>query len=105
MILVVDPKVASLPISISSSNDEHFNDLARAPLRPVSGVEILHLFGEANDFEMSFRNLKKKAALTTNPSAIIAPLVSQIPPLTVDPVVELTVATVVVQPSPSNVFL
>ena len=76
VIPVVKLKVASLPISISSSDDEHSNDLACAPLRPMSGAKILHLFGEASDSEMRFRNLKKKTTSATDPPAITAPSVN-----------------------------
>ena len=51
---------------------------------------------------MRFRNLKKKATSSTDPSAITTPPVSQIPSPTINPFVELE-ATMVVQPSPSDV--
>ena len=58
---VVEPKVGSFLISISSSDDKHSDDLTQVPLQAVSGAEISHLFGKATDYNMRFRNLKKNA--------------------------------------------
>ena len=90
---VVEPKVTSLLILISSSDDEHSNNLARVPLHPVSGAEISHLFCEATKSDMRFRNLKKVTS-AIDPLAITTPPISQIPPPTADPIVELVEATV-----------
>ena len=74
---LVKPIDPALPISISSSDNEHPDDLAHA--RPSS-------VGEAQDVGLSlvgadtirFRNLKKKSMPATDP-AIIVPLVSRVP--------------------------
>ncbi|GFS32684.1 hypothetical protein Acr_00g0024020 [Actinidia rufa] len=60
---VVEPEDPALPISISSSNNEHLNDLAHAPPQSVREVEAIGLSsGEANI--MRFRNLKKATPAT-----------------------------------------
>ena len=71
-------EVTILPISILSLNNEHSDDFTHAPLHPVSGVEIVHLFREPSESDIRFRNLKKKATLTTDPPAITVPSISQV---------------------------
>ena len=75
-------------------------------------VEITHSFKEANNSDASscetnmvnFKTLgQKKTMSATNPPVIAAPPIIQVPLPTVDPVVELTEANEVVQPSPSDV--
>ena len=64
---VVDPKAPALPISISSSDNEHSDDFAHTPLQHVKGVKIVHSVGQAHDSGTSledtnmvrFKNLKK----------------------------------------------
>ena len=46
---MVEPEVLTYPISILSSNNEHFDDLAYSPPQPAREVEIAHSFREAND--------------------------------------------------------
>ena len=85
MLPVVEPEEPALPISISSSDNEHLNDLAHAPPQLARKVEIVHSFREPNDSEASsgevnmvkFKNLHQKdTPLAANPPTIAAPPVS-----------------------------
>ena len=85
MIPAVEPKVLALPISISSSDNEHSDNLAYAPPQLVGKVKIAHSFGEANDSDTSsgkfnkvrFRTLgQKKNTPVADPPAIAASLIS-----------------------------
>ncbi|PSS07836.1 Cortactin-binding protein like [Actinidia chinensis var. chinensis] len=59
----VEPEDPALPISISSSDNEHLNDLARAPPQSMREVEAIgSRSGETNI--MRFRNLKKATPAT-----------------------------------------
>ena len=72
MIPAFEPEVVVLPISILSSDNKHSDDFTHAPLCRVSGAEIAYLFREASNSDMRFKNLKKKATLTTDPFAPIS---------------------------------
>ena len=50
---LAEAKVPIVPISISSSENEHSNDLAFAPLQLAGEVEITHSFKERYDKDMS----------------------------------------------------
>ncbi|GFZ14474.1 hypothetical protein Acr_24g0006640 [Actinidia rufa] len=49
MVYVVELGVPASPISISSLNNEHSDDLAYAPLQPAREVKIVYSFREAHD--------------------------------------------------------
>ena len=53
LILTVKPKAPALPISISSLDNEHSDDLAYVLPQHVGEVEIAHSFREANDSDAS----------------------------------------------------
>ena len=108
MILAVEPEALTLPVFISSSDNEHFDDLAYAPPQAVSEVEIAHSLKEANDSDTSssktnmvkFKTLdQKKIALATNPLVVAAPPISQVPLPTINTILELTNAIMRVGPN------
>ena len=99
MILAIEPEALTLLVFISSSDNEHFDDLAYAPPQVVSEVEIAYSFKEANDSDTSssktkmvkFKTLgQKKTALAANPLIVAAPPISQVPLPTVNTILELT---------------
>ena len=59
VLLVVEPEVPTLPISISSSDNEHSDNLAYAPPQSMKEVEIIHSFREANDSDVSSNETNK----------------------------------------------
>ena len=64
----------------------------------MSRAKIAHLFGEANDFDMRFRNLKKKATPTIDPPTITAPPICQVPLQIVVPIVGLGEVYMAIEP-------
>ncbi|GFS32724.1 class I glutamine amidotransferase-like superfamily protein [Actinidia rufa] len=67
VVFVVEPEDPALPISISSSDSEHSDDLACARSPSVGEVEDVGPSSVRADI-MRFRNLKKKTTLTADPA-------------------------------------
>ncbi|GFY99361.1 hypothetical protein Acr_13g0007620 [Actinidia rufa] len=93
------PKVPAIPISSSSSNNEHSNDLAFTPLQLAGEVEIAHSLREGYDTDVSsseinmgrFRTLgQKKFAPAAGPPAIAVPPISQVSLSALDPIPALS---------------
>ena len=91
------PKVFAAPIS--SSNNEHSDDLASVPLQLASEVEIDHSFKEGYDTNVTsskinmerFRTLgQKKSVPAIDPLAIASFLINQGPLPALDPILALS---------------
>ena len=101
VILMVEPEVPNAkPIPISSSDNEHSNDLAYNPLQLVGKVEVAHSFWEGDESNTSsgsanmaprFRTLgQKKSTPAASPPDVVAPPISQVPLPDPTPVLALT---------------
>ena len=99
MIPVDEPEVPVIePISISSLDAEHFDDLSFAPFQLVGKVVITHSFkegdnsntssGEAN-VTPSFRNLGQKKS-----KPIVNPMEVSVSPIIMEPLVTPTIVLV-----------
>ena len=85
MISIVELVNVALLISISSFDDEHYDDIVRVPSQSMRGVEIVSPSSGNSDI-MKLRNLKKATPIANLTIVMALP----IPQKFIDPIAELS---------------